>query len=153
VKSKYRQKKKVIRVFIVDDHPYVRWGLRSFLETIENIEVCGDADDAGRALTEIAHVLPDIVVLDITLNGTIDGIDLTAHLTTQFPKIAVIILSMHQEYKYADRAFSAGASAYITKTETTALLPEAIREVMRGRMFISEQMRAGAGSEQLPYPA
>ena len=112
------------RVFVVDDHPIVRQGLALLINRESDLMVCGEAEDAQTAVQAIATVKPDIMVVDISLNGP-DGLDLLKNIRTRHPELPVLILSMHDESIYAERALRAGAQGYIMKQEATEkVLPE-----------------------------
>lgn len=131
-----------IRIFVVDDHPMVQEWLATFLRTQPDLEVCGHASELREALTAIQSAQPDIAIVDLFLKGG-SGLDLIKDLKIQCPKIDVIVLSMHEEISYAERALRAGARGYVTKRESTAKIVEAIREVRAGRIYASAEMMAG----------
>ena len=106
------------RVFIVDDHPVVRDGLKNLIEQEEDLVVCGEAEEAMGAMHVLASARPDVLILDISLSGP-DGMDLLKMLRTTHPTLPVLILSMHDELIYAERALRAGANGYIMKQEAT----------------------------------
>src|ERR1700758_3313343 len=97
------------RVLVVDDHPIVRQGLTLLINRESDLAVCGEAEEMHSALQSIDCVKPDIVVLDISLNGP-DGLDLLKHLRVRHPKLPVLMLSMHDESIYAERTLRAGAN-------------------------------------------
>src|ERR1700733_15240830 len=105
-------------VFIVDDHPLLRQGLAVFIDREPDLAVCGEAAEAQTAMTEIAAAKPDILIVDISLNGP-DGLDLLKNLRALYPNLPVLILSMHDESIYAERALRARANGYIMKAEAT----------------------------------
>lgn len=131
-----------IRIFVVDDHPMVQEWLATFLRTQPDLEVCGHASELREALTAIQSAQPDIAIVDLFLKGG-SGLDLIKDLKIHCPKIDVIVLSMHEEISYAERALRAGARGYVTKRESTAKIVEAIREVRAGRIYASAEMMAG----------
>ena len=122
--------KKTKRVFIVDDHPWVRLGLAWLLEHAEEFEVCGEAEDSEGAMERIAGSGPDVAIVDISLRGAVDGIELTRMLKREHPELPIVILSMHGESEYAAYALSAGASAYVEKTEAPEILALTLRNVL-----------------------
>lgn len=130
------------RVFVVDDHPMVQEWLATFLRTQADLEVCGHASELRGALTAIQSAQPDIAIVDLFLKGG-SGLDLIKDLKIHCPNIAVIVLSMHEEISYAERALRAGARGYVTKRESTTKIVEAIREVRAGRIYASAEMMAG----------
>ena len=102
------------RVFVVDDHPIVRQGLALLINREDDLVVCGEAEDAHTAIQSVATTKPDILIVDISLNGP-DGLDLLKDVRTRYPELPVLILSMHDESIYAERALRAGAQGYIMK--------------------------------------
>src|SRR5215813_2821073 len=105
-------------VFIVDDHPLVREGLTNLINGQNDLIVCGEAKDSGEAIDGISQERPDVAIIDISLTNE-SGLELIKHLTKQFPQIAIIVLSMHDEALYAERALRAGARGYVMKHETS----------------------------------
>ena len=127
------------RVLIVDDHPIVRHGLKQLLEQTPGIVVCGEAEDAAEVLPEIAATQPDIVLLDISLKA-ISGIDVLSEVRAAYPDLPVLILTMHDESRYAERALRAGAQGYVIKEDPPEGLVRAIAQVLQGKMYLSEGM-------------
>src|SRR3984885_3876579 len=127
------------RVFIVDDHPIVRQGLALFINREADLTVCGDAEEAGTALQRIQSLRPDIVLVDISLNGP-DGLDLLKSVHAYDRRLPVLILSMLDEAAYAERALRAGASGYIMKQEATEKVLVAIRRIRGGGIYVSDRM-------------
>src|ERR1700678_733671 len=132
-----RVKKKT--VFVVDDHPLLRQGLALLINREQDLMVCGEAEEAQTAMTEIAAKRPDILIADISLNGP-DGLDLLKNLRTQYPNLPVLILSMHDESIYAERALRARASGYIMKQEATEKVLTAVRRILNGEVYLSDRM-------------
>ena len=118
-------------VFIVDDHPIVRQGLTLLINREPDLAVCGDAEEAGSALRRIEELKPDLIVVDISLNGP-DGLDLLKNLRARDPNLPVLILSMLDEMLYAERALRAGANGYIMKQEATEKVLVAVRRTGGG---------------------
>jgi DNA-binding NarL/FixJ family response regulator len=135
------------RMFLVDDHPLVREHLTALIQQEADLEVCEEAADAPSALTLIHQRNPDLVILDISLKRS-HGLDLLKDLKRFRPKPAVLVLSMHEETLYAERALRAGALGYITKEEATVNILSAIRRVLAGQVYLSARM-AGLVMEQL----
>src|SRR6266700_2381490 len=106
------------RIFIVDDHPLVREGLTNLINGQSDLLVCGEAEDSAGAIAGIAGARPDVALLDISLKNE-SGLELVKNLDVQFPRVALIVLSMHDEALYAERALRAGARGYVMKRETT----------------------------------
>ncbi len=125
------------QVLIVDDHPVVRDGLSTIINHELDMTVCGEADDACQALKATAVLKPDIVIVDISLKSS-DGIDLTKSLKAAYPQVYVIVLSVHDESMYAERALLAGAQAYLMKDTVTNNIIKAIRTVLSGEIYVSD---------------
>jgi DNA-binding NarL/FixJ family response regulator len=127
------------RVFVVDDHPLVRDGLSTLINQESDLEVCGTAEDAISALPAIATSRPHIALIDISLKNT-SGLELIKDLKIQQPSVALIVVSMHDEMLYAERALRAGARGYIMKRETTRNVLAAIRRVLEGGVYLSDNV-------------
>ena len=136
------------KVFLVDDHALVREHLAALLQDEADLEVCGEAADAPTARTLIGQRQPDLVVLDISLKGS-DGFELLKDLQASQPNLPVLMLSMHDEMLYAERALRAGARGYITKEDASVNMLGAIRQVLAGQVFLSERMAARWEEKQL----
>lgn len=132
---------KQARVFIVDDHPIVRDGLVRLINREDDLTVCGEAGDAPSALKGIKKTNPDIAVVDMSLEGG-SGLQLIKDITTEHKKVAVLVLSMHDERLYAARALRAGAKGYIMKQEASTKVLQAIRRVLAGEIHVSEELAA-----------
>ncbi len=130
-----------LRVLIVDDHPIFRAGVTQLINQEPDLIVCGEAESCAEALEAIAAGKPDIAVVDIALKGR-DGIELTKELKGRYPKLPVLVLSMHDESLYAERALRAGARGYIMKQETTDKVLVAIRRILSGGVYVSDSMSA-----------
>jgi len=129
------------RIFIVDDHPLVREWLGNLLRLEPDFEVCGQAEDAAGALAAMAAAPPDVAILDLSLKSG-SGLQLIKDLRERHPGVATLVLSMHEEIYYAERALRAGASGYVTKRESTDRIVEAIRQVRAGRIYASPELLA-----------
>jgi DNA-binding NarL/FixJ family response regulator len=127
------------RVLVVDDHPIVRQGLSQLINREPDLMVCGEAEDARRALEAIGPANPDILIVDVSLDGP-DGIELLKTIRTQDSKLPVLMLSMHDESLYAERALRAGANGYIMKQEATERVLIAIRQILAGEVYVSDRM-------------
>ena len=127
------------RVFVVDDHPIVRQGLSLLINRETDLAVCGEAEDAQTAIQSVAAIRPDIVIVDISLNGP-DGLDLLKDIRIRYPEIPVLILSMHDESIYAERALRAGAQGYIMKQEATEKVLVALRRILSHEIYVSERI-------------
>ncbi len=129
------------RIVLVDDHPIVRDGLKQMIQQDPQLTVCGEASGASDALTVVADTHPDLVLVDVFLDG-INGIELTKMLCERQPSVQILILSMHDETLYAERAIRAGARGYVMKQEASRTILTAIHTVLNGELFISEAMRS-----------
>jgi len=127
------------RIFIVDDHPIVREGLITIINHEKDFEVCGEADEAREAFKAISELNPDVVIVDIALKSS-DGIELTKNLKARYPTLPVIVLSIHDELTYAERALRAGAQAYLMKEVVSENVVTAIRTVLSGEIYVSNTM-------------
>jgi DNA-binding NarL/FixJ family response regulator len=127
------------KVFLIDDHPIVRQGLALFIDREPDLMVCGEADGATSALQAIREAAPDFVVLDISLDGP-DGLELLKTLRVRYPNLPVLVLSMHDEAVYAERALRAGANGYIMKQEATDRVLTAIRHILSGDVYLSDRL-------------
>src|SRR6476469_11024829 len=126
-------------VFIVDDHPLVREGLTNLINRQSDLIVCGEAKDSAEAIGGIAKEQPDVAIIDISLTNE-SGLELIKHLVRQFPQVALIVLSMHDEALYAERALRAGARGYVMKHETSKSVLASIRRVLGGGIYVSERI-------------
>lgn len=127
------------RVFLVDDHPLVREWLANLINQQPDLEVCGEAEDAVGALAGIARTGAELAVIDISLNAA-SGLELIKDLSIQHPSVASLVLSMHEEGLYAERAMRAGARGYVRKRETSKNILAAIRRVVEGGIYISQKL-------------
>src|SRR5271168_5053718 len=127
------------RIFIVDDHPIVREGLSLMMNREPDLMVCGEAEEAATALQAITSTRPDFLIVDISLNGP-DGLDLLKSIRLRFPNLPVLILSMHDESIYAERALRAGANGYIMKQEATEKVLIAVRQILNQKVYVSDRI-------------
>jgi len=125
----------ISRILIVDDHPLLREGLTQRLQREPDLRVCGEAATAPAAIVAVETHKPDLVIVDISLPGR-DGIELTKDLRARFPKMKILVLSLHDESLYAERALRAGASGYLMKHETPEKLIAAVRSVLAGEFIV-----------------
>jgi len=132
------------RILIVDDHPLVRSGIVTLLELDPDLEVCGEADDPQEALASIDETRPDLALVDISLKGGTSGLELLKTIRQKYPKMKTLAVSMHEEQTYALRALKAGAQGYIMKQEGTERIKDAIRCVLEGRTYLSDEMTQAA---------
>ncbi|MDQ8184542.1 response regulator transcription factor [Pelagicoccus sp. SDUM812002] len=128
-----------IRVFIVDDHPLVRQGLTQIIGGQEDFEVCGEAEDSSSAMRGIEKSNPDVVIVDISLQGN-NGLELIKNLKAIHEKLPILVFSMHDESIYAQRALRAGAKAYVMKKESSEKIIEAIRKILKGEIYVSPRV-------------
>jgi len=129
-----------IRVLLVDDHPVLRKGLAQLINQESDMLVCGEAEEATKAFDAVGTLNPDVGVVDISLKRG-NGIELVKNVKARYPSIAMLVLSMHDETLYAERALRAGALGYIMKEEATEQVLVAIRRVVTGEIFLSEKMK------------
>ena len=127
-------------IFIVDDHPLIRQGIAQLIDRESDMLVVGEAGDMEEALQTIKKVNPHLVIVDINLKGS-SGIELTTTLLALYPKILILIISMHDESLYVERVLKAGAKGYLMKDEATTHVITAIRKVLSGEIYISDHMR------------
>jgi DNA-binding NarL/FixJ family response regulator len=126
-------------VFIVDDHPLLRQGLALLINRENDLTVCGEAEEAQAAMHAISQHQPDILIVDISLNGP-DGLDLLKNIRNSYPSLPVLILSMHDEATYAERALRARANGYIMKQEATEKVLVAVRRILNGEVYLSDRI-------------
>ncbi|MBM4137540.1 MAG: response regulator transcription factor [Nitrospira sp.] len=141
-KKQHTTNKDKVNIFIVDDHPIVRQGLTQLINNEADLMVCGQAEDAHTAMEGIAAGYPDMVIVDLSLQGTYgtNGIDLIKNIKVHYPNLYILVLSMHDEYLFAERAIRAGAKGYVIKNEATEILIAAIRRVLSGRIYLNDRM-------------
>jgi len=143
------------RIFIVDDHAMFRDGLQQLIDREADLTVCGDAAEATKALEGISKSEPDLVIVDISLSGK-SGIDLIKAIKDEYEDLPVLVVSMHEESLYAERALRAGAMGYVMKQEPAKVVKTAIRKVLAGDMHLSEKMASSViskfmrGTDELP---
>jgi DNA-binding NarL/FixJ family response regulator len=128
------------RILLVDDHAIVREGFAEIINAHAGLEVCGEAATAPEAIAAVARLTPDLVVVDLTLQGG-SGLDLIKNLKAIHPLLPMVVLSMHDETLYAERALRAGALGYVMKREDSSVVLEAIQSALRGQLFLSKVMR------------
>lgn len=128
------------RIFLVDDHPITREGLARLINHEPDLEICGQANAAVRAVAEIEKQKPDLVVVDVSLTTGASGLELMKDLLARHPRLRMLGLSTHDEALYAERALRAGARGYVMKQEPTEKVMAAIRQVLNGGIYLSEAM-------------
>lgn len=132
------------RVLLVDDHPIVRQGLRRLIGNEAGLEVCGEAETPREARRAVRDLTPDVAVVDVSLRQG-DGIELVRELRAHHPGLPVLVLSMHDESVYAERLINAGASGYIMKHAASEQFIAALRRVLAGGTYLSDDMAARLG--------
>jgi DNA-binding NarL/FixJ family response regulator len=130
-----------IKVLLVDDHPLVREGLVNLISQEADLQICGEAGNEPQALELIRTVQPHVAIVDISLE-TGSGIELIKSIKAMFPAVTVLVLSMHDELLYAERALRAGARGYVMKREAAKKVIEAIRCVLAGQLYVSDKIAA-----------
>jgi DNA-binding NarL/FixJ family response regulator len=136
------------RVFLVEDHPVTREGFAQLINYQPDLEVCGQAGTAAKALLAIDASRPDLAIVDISLAES-NGLELIKHLKTRHPGLLLLVLSTHDEALYAERALRAGARGYVMKQAPTSEVMGAIRTVLGGDLYLSEGMRTRLVHEHL----
>lgn len=127
------------RILIVDDHPLVRTGFAQLISDCADLEVCGEAGDMAEALRQIDATGPDLAIIDLSLAGG-SGLDLIERIKSRNQGILMLVASMHDETLYAERVLAAGARGYINKQEAQDSIIRAIRQVLSGKVYLSQQM-------------
>jgi DNA-binding NarL/FixJ family response regulator len=133
--------RKRTRILLVDDHPMVRERLTEVINREADLMVCAEAEDGSQAIEAIKTRQPQLVIIDLTLKSS-DGVELIKDIHSRWPALLMLVVSMHDESLYAERALRAGARGYITKQEATRSVLSAIRQVLDGQVFLSEVMRS-----------
>ena len=145
------------RVVVVDDHPLFRDRIVQIINHQSDLEVCGEAEDVPRAIKILQDTAPGLLIVDISLQGT-SGLELIKQCRALLMKIPILVLSMHDESLYAERALRAGANGYITKRQPAEEVLAAIRRVRAGEVYLSDKMTAGVlrtlsgGVKNVPRP-
>ena len=127
------------KIYLVDDHPVVTKGIAMVLDDEPDLKVCGSSDDIDQVLRDINSMNPDLVIVDISLKGA-NGLDLVKALKTRYPNLKTMMLSMHDESLYAERALKSGARGYLMKNEVSETIIDAVREVLGGGIYLSKKM-------------
>jgi DNA-binding NarL/FixJ family response regulator len=133
-----QQMNQAASIMIVDDHPIVANGIQQLIDRETDMKVIQSVQDAESAIKFIEKLTPDLLVVDISLKGSTNGIDLIKSLKKRYPKIKSLVLSMHEENLYAERAIKAGAKGYIMKNDLTDNIVKAIRSILSGNLYLSE---------------
>jgi DNA-binding NarL/FixJ family response regulator len=130
------------RILIVDDHPMMRQGLAQLIGAEQDLAVCGETENAGAALDAVRALKPDLVLADISLPGK-NGLELIKDFQVLQPGLPVLVISMHDESLFAERVLRAGGRGYIMKQEGGKKLMQAIRQVLEGKIYVSEKISGG----------
>lgn len=128
----------MIRVLLADDHNIFRAGLRRILKEAGDIEIVAEASDGREAILKVQETQPDVAVIDISMPG-LDGLEVISRLHSSYPKIPILVLTMHEEEQYVVRAIGAGAMGYITKRSVPEELVKAVRKVHGGGRYLTEE--------------
>lgn len=128
------------KIIIVDDHPIVANGIQQLIDRESDMNVVRSVQDADSAIKSIDSDSPDLVIVDISLKGATNGIDLIKGLKKRYPKVQTLVLSMHDENLYAERAIKAGAKGYVMKNDLTDNIVKAIRTILSGKLYLSENI-------------
>jgi DNA-binding NarL/FixJ family response regulator len=129
------------RLFLVEDHPVTREGFAQLINYQPDLEVCGQAGTAAKAITGIDVLRPDLVIVDLVLAES-NGLELIKQLKSRYPPLPMLVLSTHDEALYAERVLRAGARGYVMKQAPTSQVMGAIRTVLNGELYLSEAMRS-----------
>ena len=128
------------RILLVEDHPLTRQGMKTLLSRNSGFEICGEADSAPRALDLVAKLSPNLAIVDITLKSA-NGLELTKDIRALCPSTQVLVVSMHGENVYAERALRAGAMGYLMKDEAAENILVAIDRILKGEVFVSDRIK------------
>jgi DNA-binding NarL/FixJ family response regulator len=148
----------ITRIIIVDDHPLVREGLIGLLAAQSDFVVCGEAAGVAEARQVVGETKPDVAIIDLTLSDG-SGIELIKELRANFSDVKLLVLSMHDESLYAERALRAGALGYVSKHEASRTIVQAVRTILTGKLYLSPNMtelvvqRAFVAGADLSRPA
>lgn len=132
-----RDRKKIV---IIDDHPIFRLGLKELIDQEEDLQVCGEVEKPAEALKMIADVSPDMILIDLALEQEDDGLDLISQIREQFDTLPLLVISMYDESRYAEKAIRAGANGYIMKQEALESVIKAIQVILNGNIYISRNI-------------
>src|SRR6267143_2312171 len=136
------------RVLLVDDHAVVRYGMAQLINRQPDLMVCGEEEDASRALTAIGSLKPDLVIADISLKDS-SGLELMRNIKAQYVRLPVLVVSAHDESMYAEIAFRAGALGYLMKDQALERILTAIRRVLSGAIYVSDALGARMLQQQI----
>ena len=136
------------RILLVDDHAVVRYGIAQLINRERDLVVCGEEEEASKALSSISALNPDLVIADISLKDS-SGLELMRNIKAQFPKLPVLVVSGHDENIYAEIAFRAGALGYLMKDQALDRVLPAIRRVLSGAIYVSDALGARMLQQQV----
>src|SRR5262245_48431827 len=136
------------RILLVDDHAVVRFGIAQLINRQSDMVVCGEEEDAAKALAAISKLNPDLVIADISLKDS-SGLELMRNIKAQYSKLPVLVVSAHDESIYAEIAFRAGALGYLMKQEALEKVLTAIRRVLSGNIYVSDALAAKMLQQQI----
>jgi DNA-binding NarL/FixJ family response regulator len=136
------------RILLVEDHAVVRFGIAQLINRQNDLVVCGEEEDASRALSAITALKPDLVIADISLKDS-SGLELMRNIKAQFPHMPILVVSVHDESIYAEIAFRAGALGYLMKQEALDKVLVAIRRVLEGNIYVSDALAARMLQQQI----
>lgn len=127
-------------ILLVDDHAVVRFGIAQLINRQPDMTICGEEEDASKALNAITTLKPDLVIADISLKDS-SGLELMRNIQAQYPGLPVLVVSVHDESIYAEMAFRAGAAGYLMKEEALEKILTAVRKVLSGAVYVSEALQ------------
>jgi len=136
------------RVLLVDDHAVVRFGIAQLINRQPDLVVCGEEEDAAKAMSAIDKLKPDLVIADISLKDS-SGLELMRNIKAQYSKLPMLVVSAHDESIYAEIAFRPGALGYLMKEEALEKIPAAIRRVLSGNIYVSDALGARMLQQQV----
>src|SRR6185369_2873065 len=136
------------RILLVDDHAVVRYGIAQLINRQSDLVVCGEEEDASRAMSAVSELKPDLVIADVSLRDS-SGLELMRNIKAQYPGLPVLVVSVHDESIYAEIAFRAGALGYLMKEEALEKILTAIRRVLTGAIYVSDNLAAKMLQQQV----
>ena len=140
---------KPITLIIVDDHPLVREGLKLVIERDNRFKVINESDNAEDTLRKISSMNPDMITIDISLNGETSGLELVKAINKRYPSIKTIVISMHEEHVYVERAIRAGAMGYLMKKEAIKEIVTALDKINKGELYLNERVSSAILSKMI----
>jgi DNA-binding NarL/FixJ family response regulator len=129
-----------VKILLVDDHPITRQGIKALVNQQRHLEICGEADNAEAAVELVDQLRPNLAIIDISLKA-MNGIDLTQRIRSRTPQVLVLVVSMHDESLYAERALRAGATGYLAKQEASDKISIAIQQVLKGEIYLGDKLK------------